>query len=94
MRRVYKYPLEITDTQSLRLPAGAEVLHVGFQGRNLMLWARVDPEAETVDRWFCVAGTGHSLPKEPLLYLGTVFHPQNLVFHVFEMASPGDGGAV
>ena len=88
-QRIYKYPLALTDTQSIVLPEGAEVLHVGMQDDGLMLWALVDADRTGVHRTFQVAGTGHSvsLPGGRLVYIGTVLAPLGLVWHVFERVS-------
>lgn len=40
---VYKYELEITDEQTIRLPLNAELLTVQMQGDKCCLWALVDP---------------------------------------------------
>ena len=86
MRCVYKYPLELTDEQVVRLPEGARPLHVAPQGLTIMLWAMVVPEAEAKPRKVFIRGTGHELPRgAPLApYVGTVHDaPRQLVWHVF-----------
>lgn len=79
--RVYKYDLPVVDRQTLRLPRGFTLLHVGEQGGQLKLWALVDPEKppESVD--ICIAGTGHDWPAG-FRHLGTVEVSYGLVWHV------------
>lgn len=87
-RTIYKYPLALTDDiQIIIMPGGAEILHVGVQGENLVpricLWAYIDPGAETQPRTFRVFGTGHDLPTKHE-YVGTV-QMGSYVWHIFEV---------
>lgn len=84
MKTVYKYTIPFLDEAVLELPIGAEVLSVGTQHEQLMLWARIDTESThtTVKRRFRVVGTGH--PEAVGRFIGTVlFRDGTLVFHVF-----------
>lgn len=85
--KVFKYPFVVTDEQYLKMPRGAELLHVEDQDTQiaglLCLWARVDPYAETVERLIIVRGTGHEVGQEP--HVGTVLTKGGmLVWHVFD----------
>lgn len=87
MKRIYKWTLEITDSQVLALPEGAKILTVQMQGRALRLWALIDPTVAKVrQRTFEVFGTGHDMDEWPRDYIGTVQQPVgvDLVWHVFE----------
>lgn len=85
-KRIYKYPLQITDKQEIELPVTAEVVAVQAQGDELFFWAAVDISEKTKPRVFRVIGTGHDIPDGKFLhYLGTVqTHGGVLVWHVFE----------
>jgi len=88
VRRVYKYPIPVTDMIDLSLPAGAQPLHVAAQGEMVCLWALVDPEAEPVARRFIVRGTGHPIENDDadLSHVGTfLLQDGALVFHLFEV---------
>ena len=61
-RRIWKYPLEITDTQNLMMPEGAEILAAQMQGDTLCLWALVNPDAPKQRREIEVLGTGNPAP--------------------------------
>lgn len=85
MKRIFKYPLAITDSQSLLLPIGAKFLSVQFQGELLCLWALVDPEERNYQQTIRIIGTGHPITdSEYLQFIGTVqqFDGQ-LVWHIF-----------
>ena len=83
--RIWKWPLTVTDRQTLPLPDGAEVLAVQVHGDTPHLWALVDEKAALARRVFATYGTGHRVPDCPGIYLGTYqIHGGALVFHVFE----------
>lgn len=80
---IWKFPLRITDLQSIAMPAGAELLAVQGQGGFFQLWARVDPAARPVRRLIACCGTGH--PASDGRYISTA--QQNggvLVWHFFD----------
>ena len=83
MKTIWKYPLTVTDYQSVRMPKGAEILSVADQQGELCVWALVDSDAELEDRMFYIFGTGNSFNEViPMNFLGSV--QQNVfVWHVF-----------
>lgn len=86
--RVYKYPIEVTDYQSVTLPQNAEILTVQVQNGQPCIWALVNPENETVERNLRIVGTGHPIDDEArkLIYIGSFqMYGGRLVFHVFEI---------
>lgn len=87
MRTVYKYPIDLTDTFTLELPKGAQVLSVQMQGATPCLWALVDTKAEAERRTFRLAGTGHPIDESLELRFVSTFqlYGGDLVFHVFEV---------
>lgn len=89
MKTVYKYPLEITDEQTILLPSSAKPLHVATQCGDLHLWALVDTDAPIVPRKFRIHGTGHQIhDADRLSFIGTLMmHDRQLVFHVFEVVA-------
>lgn len=83
---IYKYAIEVTDQQTVSMPAGADILTAQVQHGQVCLWARVDPLAAITQRKIRVAGTGHPVASE-WAYIATVqLAGGGLVFHVFEEA--------
>jgi hypothetical protein len=88
MKTIWKYPLEITDQQSVTMPEGAKILTAQMQGRDLCLWAIVDPDARHhEDRHIQIVGTGHLIEgledAKQFSYIASV-QMGALVWHVFE----------
>lgn len=83
---VYKYELEVTAEQTIKLPFNAAILTVQMQGARCCLWALVDPRNELTERSICIFGTGNPIPdKIRLKYINTFQIPSlGLVFHAFE----------
>lgn len=84
MRQVWKYLISIYDhNQSIRMPTGAKLIHIGQQGRKVGLWFEVDPrEKHYIIRHFRVFGTEH--PIESGEHIGTVIITP-YVLHVYEI---------
>ena len=92
MRRIYKYTLETTDVQRVKIPklVGAksfkeQVLKIDVQKGNPCVWCLVDVEEEEQEVAIRIVGTGNPMPlltKED--YLGSyMLYDGELVFHVF-----------
>jgi hypothetical protein len=89
-RKVFKYAIAVEDIQSdlisLPMPTAAEVLSVQNQNERLTFWALVDPDWPTSALRFRVVGTGHVVPVNPGVWLGTAqFFGGDLVLHVFQV---------
>jgi nitrite reductase/ring-hydroxylating ferredoxin subunit len=84
-RTVFKYALDLTDDQLVRMPTGAEVIHVNEQDGNLCIWVTVDPHAPMERRRFFVHGTGHEVNCMASRHIGSAhLHGGKIVLHVFE----------
>jgi len=81
---IWKFPLEVTDHQSVVMPQGAHALSVGLDPQGqLCLWALVDPELDLLPLEVVIVGTGHrSYLIEHLRFLGSVVQG-SFVWHVF-----------
>ena len=81
-------PHSLQDVIEVRMPINSIPKSVAFVGGDLCIWAIVDVETakDTEIKYFTVKGTGHPMTEfeAELPFLGTVFHPLGLVFHVFE----------
>lgn len=86
METIWKFPIKVTDVQSIPIPEQAKILTVQVQNGQPCVWVQLDPGHAKTGRTIRIAGTGHPLPDaESLLYIGTFqLHGGGLVFHVFE----------
>ena len=85
MRTIWKFKLEITDTQVVSMPDGAVVLSVGLDPfGDLCLWAVVDPSRPKKPESFTIFGTGNPAPNtlDRRGFIGTVVM-KSFVWHVY-----------
>lgn len=83
--RIWKFELQITDIQIVKMPRHAQLLTVQVQHGKPMLWAAVNQLDEKVGRIISIYGTGRNLDSVEALYVGTVqLMSGNAVFHVFD----------
>ena len=86
--RIYKYPLQVTDKQTIKLPSEHEILCVQIQGRLPCIWAMVNPYAPEEELLIETIGTGHRINEDKGMtrnYIGTYqISGGAFVFHVFE----------
>jgi hypothetical protein len=89
-KTIWKFKLEVTDSQQIEMPVGAKILTVQTQDGWPCIWALVDPLAKKELRHIQTIGTGHTIENGEGLndkYLGTYQVIRDwgvLVFHVFE----------
>lgn len=86
MITVFKYEIPPYNA-AIKLPVGAEILSVAFQGDTFCMWAKVNTDAETEERNFEAFGTGHEMPYTMGVdyeFVGTAHMDNGLVFHAFE----------
>lgn len=85
MKRVYKYPLQITDDQTIKLKG--KPLSVIVQYECAVLYALYDETAEEREYKIHIAGTGHPIDDSIIAeytFLDTIYlYHGNLVFHIF-----------
>lgn len=100
-KRIYKYPISVTDEFELCLPKGADILTIQTtptsQGEGVpYIWAMVDTEAPNETRRFRIIGTGNPIPEFDLesamrfekgyKYIGTFQQAQGmLIWHLLEV---------
>ena len=86
--RIWKYQLDITDEQTVMIPAGSTLLDVQMQGDTCCLWALCDEKAEKEPRRIAIYGTGDPIPDRPGEYIATFqMNSRALAFHAFELHS-------
>lgn len=85
---IWKFPVAVTDSFSLSMPRGAQILSVQTQRGLPQMWALVDPQVPPEQGHFRTMGTGHNYPAELFefcRYLGTFQIDRGyLVWHIFE----------
>ncbi len=90
MKTIWKFELETTDQQTLKMPNGAEILTVQIQHGVPCLWAMIYSDEPLEDRIIEINGTGNPVrdPCQMRKYIGT-YQLQGGAFigHVFERLS-------
>jgi len=84
MQTIYKYSLNITDSQVTSMPKDAQILTAQTQNDCLCLWALVDTEKPNTDRVIRIYGTGHPTCVDDFYYVSTVQTRGGFVWHIFE----------
>lgn len=89
MRVVWKYTLGPTYKQTIDVPTGFKVRHVGppsptaVTSMGLCVWIEVDTEAKRVPVDFYIGGTGQPVPGDGATYCGTAVMADQFVWHVY-----------
>ena len=83
MRTIYKYDLMI-GYNSLYLADGYKVVHVAEQCGSLTMWVEQTIGNSSSYRTFNVYGTGHQIPDDNAVHVGTTLMSSGLVWHVYE----------
>jgi hypothetical protein len=81
MKKIYKYTLELTDSQILEIPYNSKFLHFNMQLDKLTVWMEVDPTEAIELKVFGLRRTGQEIP-EHLTYAGTCFNGA-FVWHLY-----------
>lgn len=86
-RRVFKYPLEVTEHQKVRFVGFVDVLSVAVQKQQLVLYAIVNPDDKRQsEAEIEIRGTGHDLGQDMAGYRFLGSHMTfggGLVWHVW-----------
>lgn len=81
---IWKFPVPVANSFVISMPAEARILCLMTQDDALQLWALVDPERQSEQRFFRVVGTGHRIADaSSLIYIGTS-QVGPMVWHLFE----------
>ena len=82
-RRVYKYPIAITDgDQDIATNGEAAVRHIAMQGDTLCAWIECEPDEPASNVTLRVHGTGHPI-EDGYSWRGTT-QAGPFVWHVYE----------
>lgn len=94
MKTIWKYPLQLRDVQTIKVPSlsnfeddhgliWGQVLHIGQQDGIPTLWMMVDSERDPREIEIRIIGTGHECPNSlDYDYLGTTIC-EPFVWHIF-----------
>jgi hypothetical protein len=90
MKTIWKFTLGPTYKQTVDIPTGFKVRHVGPPSATaptsmgVCVWVEVDTEAAHVPIDFYLSGTGHPLPPAEVgaIYCGTAVMGDLFVWHV------------
>jgi hypothetical protein len=79
--QIYKYALN----RVIAMPQDAKILTIQIDQKDNLpyLWAMVDLNKESENRYFEIIGTGWSFIPDTLNYIAT-YQEQELIWHVFE----------
>lgn len=81
---IWKFPLEVTDSQVIKIPEINRPLTVQSQDGTPCLWAVVDPDSPRTKIRVLTFGTGHPGVTAEMNYVATYqLRNGGLVFHVF-----------
>jgi len=64
MEIIYKYQLDTTDIQNIKMPKGAEILCIQVQNNIPCIWCLVNPDNAIDCRTFEIYGTGNPIPTQ------------------------------
>lgn len=82
---IYKYPLEFTYPQTIKLPSSAKILYVDSQRNIPTIWAIIDTDDKsTIEVDVYIIGTGQTFDASNKLYIGSCMTENGLfVWHIF-----------
>lgn len=85
MLTIHKFPLHITDEQTVQMPGRHKLLSVAMQNTTLCMWAYVETDSAPTTVKITVVGTGNPFPHNvaPNDFIGSV-QDGPFVWHVFE----------
>jgi hypothetical protein len=83
MKTIYKYPIEITDEQTVSMPTGAQILSAQMQGTQLCIWALVEVGNVNCNRRVRIFGTGNTVKLDGNWKFVDSVQERIFVWHVF-----------
>uniref|UniRef100_A0A6M3LQ43 Putative portal protein n=1 Tax=viral metagenome TaxID=1070528 RepID=A0A6M3LQ43_9ZZZZ len=87
MTTIWKFPIDLIDSQFVPMPKGAKILTCQLQGNAIQIWAKVSPDNQLTAREIRIYGTGHNIDEELSLRYISTFQSGGgtFIFHVFEV---------
>lgn len=88
MKTIHKFELLLQEKNTVKMPAGGQILSVQSQRDGIKIWALVNTSAPMETRLFEIIGTGQSIQDLTSMlkriYIGTA-QMGPMVWHVFEI---------
>jgi hypothetical protein len=82
LQTIWKFPLAVTELQTISVPASAKALHLAVQNGTPCVWVLLDPNAPRKQRDILCFGTGNEVLACADRYIGTVLI-DGFVWHYF-----------
>ena len=91
MQKIFKYKVPYPDRDGLSritMPYGANVLSVGIQDKEIVIWALIWENNPEVEHVFLLINTGDEIIRDPGRFIGTVTIPLiiDIVWHIFDQS--------
>ncbi|MBV1889163.1 MAG: hypothetical protein KUG67_02850 [Proteobacteria bacterium] len=84
MKTIYKFKLKVITSQMIKLPTGFEILRVGIQDDEPVVWIMVNTDNSPTRISIKIYGTGEVIPERfNLTYIDTFQYQTQYWFHVF-----------
>jgi hypothetical protein len=86
MKTIFKYILKGDSISIISLPIDAKILTAAIQNKSICIWAEVETDTITEERFFEIFGTGWEMSQNMGVerkYINTVFDGP-YVWHVYE----------
>lgn len=84
MKTIWKFPLDITDCQTIKMPVDTTIISAQMQNNQLALWGIVLPDAPLEPRIFRIIGTGNPFPDPYTCKFIATIQDGSFVWHLFE----------
>lgn len=83
---IWKWKIPRGTRFNLSMPGGAEVIHIGTDGNDGLLWARVNPNSQSRPREFerHLTGALSSGLSDTSKHLGSYMENDGFMAHIFE----------
>lgn len=83
MKTIWKFPLAVTDKQTVSMPKGSRILSANEQHGQVCIWALVNTEAEREEKSIAIVGTGNPFTLDESWKFVDSVQQSFFVWHVF-----------
>jgi len=91
MNKIYKYELQIKDSQSFQINSDYKILSVAEQNGKLCMWVLVNLNNPITWMNIEIIGTGNQIDEQLMQhnkFIGSVVMHNGFVWHVFDNLAP------